>query len=71
MLGLWLLKRKGLKMGISKINDEEKEVIYEALANYQELVEGTILTNQKIGLEDLYIYQKRLDIIEYLLEAFR
>lgn len=56
---------------VMNINDAEKEVIYEALTNYQELVEGTVLTNQKIGLEDLNIYQRRLEIIEFLLEEFR
>lgn len=50
-------------MNSSKLTDREKDVVYDALSNYQELIENAVLNN--LSLEE--DYRERLGIIEYLL----
>lgn len=58
-------------MNITDLNDTEKYIIFEALNNYQELIETTILTDGRLDIDDIGIYQRRLKVIDFLLEEFQ
>lgn len=54
-------------MNTTKLTSKEKDVIYDALSNYMELIENAVLTDSSLDNELEREYREKLSIIEYLL----